>query len=102
MFRKNAVGVFCLSFLIACQPIEETLDISKPAEQYLGLDENINRKQLKELVGVDAFIYVWNRTKGYRWLGTFVALPVVKQLAIFAYSILAFLLFWRFKIFNKS
>ena len=24
----------------------------------------------KELVGVDAFIYVWNRTKGYRWLGT--------------------------------
>ena len=27
----------------------------------------------KELVGVDAFIYVWNRTKGYRWLGTFVA-----------------------------
>jgi hypothetical protein len=26
----------------------------------------------KELVGVDAFIYVWNRTKGYRWLGTFV------------------------------
>jgi len=39
MFRKNAVGVFCLSFLIACQPIEETLDISKPAEQYIGLDE---------------------------------------------------------------
>ena len=28
----------------------------------------------KELVGVDAFIYVWNRTKGYRWLGTLVAL----------------------------
>ena len=47
----------------------------------------------KELVGVDAFIYVWNRTKGYRWLGTLVALPVVKQLAVFAYSILAFLLF---------
>ena len=56
----------------------------------------------KELVGVDAFIYVWNRTKGYRWLGKFVALPVLKQLAVFAYSILAFLLFWRFKIFNKS
>jgi predicted DCC family thiol-disulfide oxidoreductase YuxK len=55
----------------------------------------------KELVGVDAFIYVWNRTNGYRWLGKLVALPVVKQLAVFAYSILAFLLFWRFKIFNK-
>lgn len=56
----------------------------------------------KELAGVDAFIYVWNRTKGYRWLGTIVALPLVKQLAVFAYSIVAFLLFWRFKIFNKS
>ena len=55
-----------------------------------------------ELVGVDAFIYVWNRTTGYRWLGTLVSLPVIKQLAVFAYSILAFLLFWRFKIFNKS
>ena len=56
----------------------------------------------RELVGVDAFIYVWNRTKGYRWLGTLVSLPVIKHLAVFAYSILAFLLFWRFKIFNKS
>ncbi|MDA0949242.1 MAG: DCC1-like thiol-disulfide oxidoreductase family protein [Proteobacteria bacterium] len=54
----------------------------------------------KELVGVDAFIYIWKRTKGYGWLGTFVGLPIVKQCAIFAYSILAFLLFWRFKIFN--
>lgn len=59
MFRKNAVGVFYLSFLIACQPIEETLDISKPAEQYIGLDEYKNRKQLKELVGVDPVHTEW-------------------------------------------
>jgi hypothetical protein len=54
------------------------------------------------LVGVDAFIYIWKRTKGYGWLGKFVGLPIIKQCAIFAYSILAFLLFWRFKIFNRS
>jgi len=35
-------------------------------------------------------------------LGRFVGLPIIKQCAVFAYSILAFLLFWRFKIFNKS
>ena len=56
----------------------------------------------KELVGVDAFIYVWNRTKGYKWLGTVVSLPVIKQFALFTYAILAFLLFWRFKLFNRS
>lgn len=56
----------------------------------------------KELVGVDAFIYIWKRTDGYAWLGRFVGLPIIKQCAVFAYSILAFLLFWRFKIFNKS
>ena len=51
-----------------------------------------------ELEGVDAFIYVWNRTNGYQWLGRFISLPIVKHLAIFAYSILAFLLYWRFKL----
>ena len=56
----------------------------------------------KELVGVDAFIYIWNRAKGYKWLGTVVSLPLIKQVAVFAYAILAFLLFWRFKLFNRS
>ena len=56
----------------------------------------------QELVGVDAFIYIWKRTKGYAWLGKFVELPVIKHCAILAYSILAFLLFWRFKIFSRS
>jgi|TARA_B100001094_G_scaffold332521_1_gene404994 predicted DCC family thiol-disulfide oxidoreductase YuxK len=56
----------------------------------------------RELVGVDAFIYIWKRTKGYEWLGKFVELPIIKQIAIFTYSILAFLLFWRFKIFSRS
>jgi len=55
-----------------------------------------------ELVGVDAFIYVWRRTKGYNWLATLTSLPVFKQIAEFIYSILAFLIYWRFKIFIKS
>ena len=59
MFRKNAVGIFCLSFLIACQPIEEFEDLSKPAEQYVGLNEHIDRKQIKELVGVDPVRTEW-------------------------------------------
>ena len=56
----------------------------------------------KELVGVDAFIYILKRTDGYGWLGKFIGLPVIKQCAVFAYSVLAFLLFWRFKIFNRT
>jgi len=59
MFRKNAVGIFCLSFLIACQPIEEFQDLSKPAEQYIGLDENKDRNQIKKLVGVDPVYTQW-------------------------------------------
>ena len=55
----------------------------------------------EELEGVDAFIYVWNRTNGYQWLGRFISLPIVKHLAIFAYSILAFLLYWRFNLFRN-
>ena len=56
----------------------------------------------KELSGVDAFIYVWRRTQGYNWLATVTSLPVIKQIAKFIYSILAFLIYWRFKIFMKS
>ena len=55
-----------------------------------------------ELVGVDAFIYVWRRTQGYNWLAKLTSLPVIKQIARFIYSILAFLIYWRFKIFIKS
>ena len=56
----------------------------------------------KELAGVDAFIYVWNRTDGYGWLGKIIALPLIKQVAIILYSILAFALYWRFKLFNNN
>ena len=44
----------------------------------------------KKYVGVDAFIYVWQKTNGYEWLAKIVSLPGIKQIAIIAYSIIAF------------
>ena len=55
----------------------------------------------KELSGVDAFIYVWHRTKGYKRLGTFISLPLIYQLSKLAYFFIAYLLFWRYKYFVK-
>jgi len=52
----------------------------------------------QELTGVDAFIYVWKRTDGYMWLAKFTSLPVVYHCAKIAYALIAFLLFWRFKL----
>ena len=54
----------------------------------------------KELIGIRAFIYVWNNTDGYRWLAQLIGLPIIFQLSQFAYSIIARILLWRFKIFN--
>ena len=54
-----------------------------------------------EIKGVDAFIYVWSHTKGYGWLAKLVGLPVVFTFAKLLYAILAFILYWRFKLFNR-
>ena len=54
-----------------------------------------------ELVGVDAFIYVWKNTKGYNWLGKLISVQPIKQIAKICYAIIAQLLFWRFKLFVK-
>ena len=55
----------------------------------------------KELSGVDAFIYVWDRTKGYKWLANIIGLPVIYHLSKIAYFFLAYILFWRYKYFAK-
>jgi hypothetical protein len=55
-----------------------------------------------EIKGVEAFIYVWSNTKGYGWLAKFVSLPGVNTFAKLLYAILAFILYWRFKIFNRT
>ena len=56
MRTKNAVTLFFIlvivfAVLTACQPVSN--DPSLKAQEYIGLDENIDRKKLKELVGVD-------------------------------------------------
>ena len=55
-----------------------------------------------ELKGVDAFIYVWSHTKGYNWLAKIVNFSLIKSFCKLVYIPLAFLLFWKFKIFKKN
>ena len=55
----------------------------------------------KELSGVDAFIYVWERTNGYAWIAKIIKLPIIYFLSKIAYSIIAFILFYKFKIIGK-
>ena len=54
-----------------------------------------------ELVGVDAFIYVWNNTRGYKLLAKIIKLPIVYSISKSVYKIIALLLFYRFKIMKK-
>ena len=54
-----------------------------------------------ELVGVDAFIYVWNNTRGYKLLAKIIKLPIVYSISKLVYKIIALLLFYRFKIMKK-
>ena len=55
----------------------------------------------KELSGVDAFIYVWERTDGYNWLAKIVKLPIVRHLSKVAYFFIAYFLFLRYKYISK-
>ena len=55
-----------------------------------------------EIKGVEAFIYVWSNTKGYNWLAKFVSTPGVFVVAKLVYAFLAFILYWRFKLFNQK
>ena len=51
-----------------------------------------------EISGVDAFIYVWERTKGYNLIAAIIRMPVIYQLSKIAYFFLAYILFWRYTI----
>ncbi len=77
------------------------VDCSEMDDKYLK-QLHVRLADGSELAGVDAFIYVWKRTKGYNWLANLTSFPIIKQIAKFIYSILAFLIYWRFKIFIKS
>ena len=56
----------------------------------------------KILIGVDAFIFVWDKIPKYRILSKLIRLPIFYQLAFIIYEILAFLLFIKnYKQFKK-
>jgi len=54
-----------------------------------------------EISGVDAFIYVWERTNGYNLIPPIIRMPIIYQLSKIAYFFLAYILFWRYKYFVK-
>ena len=76
------------------------VDCSNMDDKYLK-KLHVKFEDGSELSGVEAFIFVWERTDGYHWLAKLVSMPLIINIAKFCYSIIAFLLFWRFKIFFK-
>ena len=44
-------------------------------------------------VGTKAFIIMWRNIPKYKWLGNFVALPLIYQISVVAYEIIALFLF---------
>ena len=54
-----------------------------------------------ELVGVDAFIYVWNHTKGFEFLSKVIKVPIIYSISKLVYKVVALILFYRFKIKKK-
>lgn len=76
------------------------VDCSNMDDKYLK-KLHVKFEDGSELSGVEAFIFVWERTDGYHWLAKLISMPLIINIAKFCYSIIAFLLFWRFKIFVK-
>jgi hypothetical protein len=54
-----------------------------------------------EISGVDAFVYVWERTKGYAWIAKIIKLPVIYSLSKIGYAVIAFILFYKYKLLSK-
>ena len=75
-------------------------DCSQLGDKYLK-QLHIKFEDNIELVGVDAFIYVWNNTRGYQPLAKIVKLPIVYAISKLTYKVIALLLFYRFKIMKK-
>ena len=76
------------------------IDCSEMEDKYLR-KLHVRFEDGSEINGVDAFIYVWERTNGYKWLAKIVKLPVINSVSKIGYSIIAFILFHRFKLMSK-
>ena len=65
----------------------------------ISLAESLKKLHVIDLdgelhIGVDAFIVIWRQLKRWKILAFFVSLPIVRQVANFAYRVFAN---WRFK-----
>ena len=49
----------------------------------------------KILVGIDAFIYIWSKISGYKYLSKIIRFPFFYYLALVVYEILAFALYLK-------
>ena len=52
-------------------------------------------KDNKVYSGVKAFTIMWRNIPRYRWIGNVVSLPIIYQLSVLLYEIIAFFLFYK-------
>ena len=52
-------------------------------------------KDNKVYSGVKAFIIMWRNIPRYRWIGNVVSLPIIYQLSVLLYEIIALFLFYK-------
>lgn len=75
-------------------------DCSQLGDKYLK-QLHVQFPDKTEIVGVDAFIYVWNNVSGFQFLAKIINLPIVYTIAKMTYKVIALLLFYRFKVMKK-
>ena len=75
-------------------------DCSQLGDKYLK-QLHIRFSDNSELVGVDAFIYVWKNTSGFQFFARLINLPIIYTIAKMTYKVVALILFYRFKIKKK-
>ena len=72
---------------------ESQIELNKSARQLLRRLHVMHNNKVYE--GVSAFIVLWERLPGYRWLSKLVSLPILYQLFYIAYEIVAIFLYLK-------
>ena len=72
---------------------EAEIELNKSARQLLRRLHVMHNNKVYE--GVTAFIILWERLPGYRWLSKLVSLPILYQLFYIAYEIVAIFLYLK-------
>ena len=72
---------------------EAEIELNKSARQLLRRLHVMHNNKVYE--GVSAFIVLWERLPGYRWLSKLVSLPILYQLFYITYEIVAIFLYLK-------